>query len=562
MHATVALDKHKNLITLKCDFRDNALAKTIPGYKWDRTRKRWTYPVHPDTIRHIRETFPLANIDLDVIEAVATLVKQQEQADLLKAAGWEAADPLETMPIKAKPFRHQILGYNLGITIPAVALLMEQGCGKTLTSIAIAGRRFQRGEVQRVLVCAPTSMVPVWPKEFEQYADFPHDVRALEGPVKERERILADWKTDPNTLQVAIINYEATWRMEDAITRWKPDMIICDESQRIKTPGAKQSKTLHRLGKLAKYRLILTGTPVTQSPLDFFSQYKFLDPSIFGDSYYAFKARYAVEQPIGDTRAKKVIGYKNLGELVKKAHSVAFRVTKAEALDLPEQVDQVLYATLEPKAQKLYNQMLRESVAELSEEKTIAAPNILSKLLRLSQLAGGFAGEGGEVEQVSNAKLSLLKEALDDLLGAGKKVVIFARFIPEIEAILELLKECDVGYSWIAGAVPQSERGPAVERFQKDEDCRVFVAQLQTAGLGITLTAADTAIFYSLDYSYANYEQCRARIHRIGQRNTCTYIHLIARGTVDEDVMEALRRKKNVADLVVDRWKEILMRRG
>src|SRR5690606_16305329 len=154
---------------------------------------------------------------------------------------------------------------------------------------------------RRVLICAPASVVPVWPKEFEQYADFPHDVRALEGPVKEREKVLAGWVPDDGVLQVAVVNYEATWRMEEAITRWKPDMIICDESQRIKTPGAKQSKALHRLGKLAKYRLILTGTPVTQSPLDFFSQYKFLDPSILGVCYNDFMARYAVTQPIGNS---------------------------------------------------------------------------------------------------------------------------------------------------------------------------------------------------------------------------------------------------------------------
>src|SRR5690606_32264346 len=163
-------------------------------------------------------------------------------------------------------------------------------------------------------------------------------------------------------------------------------------------------------------------------------------------------------------------------------------------------------------------------------------------------------GEGGEAEQISSAKLKLLSETLDDLLGAGKKVVIFARFIPEIRAILEELDSRDVGYAWITGDVPQSERGSAVERFQKDDECRIFVAKLQTAGLGITLTAADTAIFYSIDYSYDNYEQCRARIHRIGQRNTCTYIHLIARDTVDEHVIDALKKKKSVADMVVDNW--------
>src|SRR5690606_32366630 len=287
MHAKVELDRRRNRIVLRCDYTDRELAKAIPGYKWDGTLKRWTYPVHPDTLKAIRDVFPLASFDLAVMEAVAQIKMRQEEADKLKAAGWEQAEPLEPMPIRVRPFQHQVLGYNLGITLPAVALLMEQGCGKTLTSVAITGRRFQRGEIKRVLICAPSSVVPVWPKEFEQYADFPHDVRSLEGPVKEREKVLAGWEPDPETLQVAVVNYEATWRMEKVLKAWKPDMIICDESQRIKTPGAKQSKCLHQLGKLAKYRLILTGTPVTQSPLDFFSQYKFLDPSVFGDSFYA-----------------------------------------------------------------------------------------------------------------------------------------------------------------------------------------------------------------------------------------------------------------------------------
>src|SRR5690606_14564668 len=138
------------------------------------------------------------------------------------------------------------------------------------------------------------------------------------------------------------------------------------------------------------YRLILTGTPVTQSPLDFFSQYKFLDPGILGDSYFAFKTRYAIEQPIGNTGGKKVIGYRNIAELVQQAHSVAIRGTKAEALELPEQIDQVLYATLEPQAMKQYNQLARESVAELSEERIITAANVLARLLRLSPITGGF----------------------------------------------------------------------------------------------------------------------------------------------------------------------------
>jgi SNF2 family DNA or RNA helicase len=396
--------------------------------------------------------------------------------------------------------------------------------------------------------------MPVWSIEFATHASYPAEVKVMEGPIAKRAEELLAWPEPEGKVQVSVWNYEAFWRAEDAIKKWRPDMLILDEVQRCKTPSAQQSKAAARLGKLCRYRLGLTGTPVTQSPLDLFGEYRAIAPSIFGSSFYVFRARYAI---LGGFSGKEVVAYQNLPELIRKAHSIAFRVTKQEALDLPEQIDQTLYCFLEPKAQAIYRQLQKESVALLSQEKLVTAANVLARLLRLSQVAGGFLGDGeGGVEQVSKAKLALLEETLDDILDAGKKVVIFCRFLAEIAAIRKLLEKQRVGYAWIAGEVKMEARGEEVRRFQEDPDCRVFVAQIQTAGLGITLTAADTAIFYSLDYSYANYDQCKARIHRISQKNACTYLHLIARGTVDEKVMETLKNKKNVADYVVDGWKD------
>ncbi len=405
------------------------------------------------------------------------------------------------------------------------------------------------------MVFAPASVVPVWPMEFDLHADFPHEVVALEGPVKKRAEVLRAWEPNPEVLQVAVINYEAGWRMEKDILAWKPDMIICDESQRIKTPGAKQSRSLHKMGARAKYKLILTGTPISNNPLEFFSQYKFLAPHIFGNSFTAFRNRYAI---MGGFEGRQIVGYRNMPELMRKAHSIAFRVTKEEALDLPEYTDQVLYCELEPAAARVYKTLAKESVAELASGQQVTAANVLSRLLRLSQLSGGYMNiEDGPVEQVSKAKINLLADTLDDLTAAGKKTVIFARFLSEIGAIKKVLEDRGIDYEWITGEVPMEERGGIVKRFQTDDNCRVFLAQIQTAGLGITLTAADTAIFYSLDFSYANYEQCRARIHRLGQKNACTYLHLVARNTVDEKVLKALKDKKNIADEVVDNWRSL-----
>jgi SNF2 family DNA or RNA helicase len=333
---------------------------------------------------------------------------------------------------------------------------------------------------------------------------------------------------------------------------FKPDMIICDESQRIKTHNAAQSKALHKLGDNAKYKLILTGTPVQNSPLDTFSQWRFLDKNIFGTSYFAFKAHYAVMGGYGN---HKVMGYINKDELIIKAHSIAYRVTKEEALDLPDQIDEMRYCKLEPKAQRVYENIRRENFAELVSGE-ISTTNVLTRLLRLSQITGGFVSDDdGDIENISNSKLSALSEIIDDVMSADKKIVIFARFVEEMKAIRVLLEGKDLAYSFIAGEVKMADRGQEVETFQNDPNCKVFLAQIQTAGLGITLTAADTAVFYSLDFNYANYSQARARIHRIGQKNNCTYIHLLVKNSVDEKIMDALAAKKSIAAEIVDNWR-------
>lgn len=549
-----AINIKDNKIYLRCDYVDKDKAKQIPGYRWDKTTKSWEYPLSLEIVRQIYEKFPEVETDPVASANIQDLIAKTNAIQKAKLQGWENATPIKPIPVKVKPFQHQVLGYNIGISMPVSALLMEMGTGKSLTAMAVSGRRYLDGEIQKLLIVCPTSIMFVWQDEFEKFADFPYSLLVLNGPVKKRIQLLQDFQ-GPG-LQVVVINYEATWRMEDELKKWAPDMIICDESQRIKTPSAQQSKCMHRLGKIAKYKMILTGTPVTQGPLDFFSQYKFLDPGIFGNSYYAFRARYAV---MGGYEGKQVVSYQNLPELIEKAHSIAFRVTKAEALDLPEQIDTVRYCELEPKAAKIYEQMRKECVAELEGEKVVTAANVLARLLRLQQITGGFLGDGeGAVQKVSNAKLSVLKEILEDIvIDAGKKLVIFARFRPEIAAIEKLLQELNIKYECIHGDIDMGARGEKVKAFQTDPDTKVFVAQLQTAGLGITLTAADTAVFYSLDFSFANYDQARARLHRIGQKNNVTNIHLIMKGTVDTKVMGALKKKKNVADVVVDGWRKL-----
>jgi len=465
-------------------------------------------------------------------------------------------------PVKAKLYSHQvaavefaldILGYGArDPTSKAVAVLAEMGTGKSLITIALAGQLFTSSCITKLLVIAPKSIVGVWEAEVAKFADFDFTLEVLEGSFAEKTKALERLNRGSG-LKVAVVNYESAWRMEAELAGWQPDFIVCDESSKIKNPQAKQSKALHRLGRVSKHNAILTGTPVVSNPLDFYSQYKFLDESIFGKSFFVFRARYAI---LGGFGNYQIVGYKNLDDLTSKAHRIAYRITKAEALDLPDKVDITRHIALEAKSAEIYKHIERESVAELSSGE-VTTPNVLTKLLRLSQLTGGYikSDDGERVESVSTAKMSALLDIIEECLDAGKKLVIFARFVPEIEAIARWLTQSKIGYALIKGDV--KDRAEQVAKFQTDPDCKVFIGQLQTTGMGLTLTAADTAVFYSLSYNFADYEQAKARIHRIGQTNKCTYIHLVAKGTIDEQVLSALAAKKNIADLVVDNWRTL-----
>jgi SNF2 family DNA or RNA helicase len=437
--------------------------------------------------------------------------------------------------------------------------LFEMGCGKTLTAIAVAGAAYQMGAIKRVLIIAPTSVCSVWPKEFDEYADFKYHVTVLLGTKDKRLTSLRGLEAFPfEALKVAVINYESTWRegIFEALCSYKPDLVIADESQRIKEPKAKQSKALHELGDIAKYKLILSGTPVQNNAIDLFSQYRFLDSSVFGTNFFAFRNRYAI---MGGFDRKQIVGYKDLDKLIQKEHSIAYRVTKEEALDLPEQTFITRFIPLEGKEKDLYQRIKRDSFAELENGEQITATTVLTKLLRLQQFTGGFiqTDDGNRPEFVFNGKINALRDILDDyVIDTGKKLVIFCRFRPEIDIISETLRKKKIKFAAIYGDIKIDDRGAIVDDFQRNPETKVFLAQIDTAGLGITLTAADTCVYYSENFNYAAYSQSLARIHRIGQKNTCTYIHLVVENSIDEKVLKALSQKEDLAKTVVDDWRQ------
>lgn len=471
------------------------------------------------------------------------------------------------MPVNAKPYKHQQDAFSFACDLYAVngadpshsrgvALLMEMGTGKTITSIAIAGALYQKGCIQRALVVAPLSILGVWKEEFSKFAGFEYTLCVLTGTSTKKADTLRHMRGC--ALQVAVVNYESAWRMEEVILAWKPDLVICDEGHKIKTHNISASKAMHRIGAKAGYRLLLTGTVITNKAIDVFSQYKFLNPAIFGSSFYAFRSRYF--NMVGYGNYTPMLKRSMEQDLMRRLHSIAFRATKAECLDLPEIIEIVRSVELEAPVARVYRDLVRDSYAELGQAEQggtapVSATNILTRLLRLSQVTGGFVVDdsGAAPIRISTAKQDALADIIDATLQEGRKLVVIARFLPEIAAIQTMLTKQGIGCACITGEV--KERDAEVTRFQTDPETQVFIGQIATAGLGITLTAASTMIFYSLDYSMSNFEQAKARIHRVGQKENCTYIYLSAKGTVDEKVLQALRDKVDLARTLVDDYR-------
>lgn len=540
--------------------------KNISGLRWNRTTRCMVGPVSLNLLDGLARYYKLP---ADMETKRQRLGKTRREIDAERLA--EDPAPLLPYPVKANLYKHQIRGANMALRAfgaldaktpgGGFGELFEMGCGKTLTTIAVAGALYNLGKIDRVLVVAPTSVCSVWPHDLNQFATFPWEARVLLGDKKKRLKALNKLENWPfKALRIAVINYESTHRegIFEALAAYKPDLIVCDESQRIKNPSAAQSKALHKLGDAAPFRMILSGTPVQNNAVDLYSQYRFLDPAVYGANFYAFKNRYCI---MGGYGQHQIVGYRNMDELVEKEHSVAYRVTKEECLDLPQQTFINRYVQFTDAEQAIYEQLRKSSFLELETGENVTATTILTMYLRLMQLTGGFltADESTRPKQVNTAKLDALADIVDDyVVDAGKKLVIFARFRAEIAAIENLLRLRKIQYGSIYGDVPMEERGKIVEDFQTNPDTKVFVAQIQTAGLGITLHAASTAVFYSYDYNYANYAQALARIHRIGQHLPVTYIHLVVDGSIDEKILAALENKEDMAKTVVDSWREVL----
>ena len=352
-----------------------------------------------------------------------------------------------SMPVKVKPFDHQKQAFDFicdmfGLTdfeekSSGAALLMEMGCGKSLVGIAAAGILSKLSMIDRVLIVCPLSIMGVWESELSKFANFSYTATLLQGTMQKKKELLA--KLPQSKLQIVICYYESMWRLEPELMKYRAGLIIADEGHKLKDGTSRQSKAMHRLADKADYRLLLTGTAITNKELDIFSEYRFAAPQVFGKSFYTFRGRYFY---MGGYGGYVPIFKKEMqAEFLQKLHSIAYRVQKDECLDLPPITEEVRLVDLEPKAMKLYEQIEDESYADLkSAEVTVL--NVLTKILRLSQITGGhLTDDDKSCHIVSTAKLDALSDIIDTMQNENRKLAVIARFTAELDDIETLLQK-------------------------------------------------------------------------------------------------------------------------
>jgi SNF2 family DNA or RNA helicase len=477
-----------------------------------------------------------------------------------------------------KPYQHQKKAFDASWSANHFALFMEMGTGKSKVAIDTIAALFEAGKIDTALILAPKGVFDNWVKAEIPIHLPPRIQRSVlrwqPGLTKKFVNDLKDFAL-PNlrkakTLHLFVMNIEALSTdkgfdtAKDFISMNPNIITIVDESTTIKNRQARRTKNVIHLGRMSKYTRILTGSPITKSPMDLFSQCDFLTKNCLGlPSFYAYQNRYAivVQRTMGRHSFREITGYRRLDELNEKLDTFSYRVLKEDCLDLPKKIYIRREVLLSPEQTKAYAQMKKLALTKLESGELATTQSVLTQIMRLQQICCGFLRtDEEELVPLKNNRLNELLDIADEVQG---KAIIWATWSHDIEMIAEALRrrfgpEAAATYY---GATPQNDRQDIVERFQdKDSELRFFIGQPKTGGYGITLTAANTMIYYSNSYDLEIRLQSEDRAHRIGQEQNVTYIDLMAVGqelrgkqqkTIDEKIVKALRDKINIAGEVL-----------
>ena len=449
---------------------------------------------------------------------------------------------IRNFQITTQLWQHQQDAVDFSHRKDGIMLALEMGVGKSITAIKIAHDR----NCNRVLIVCPKNVMDVWQNELKKHTDIDSsNIFLIHGTRNKKMDLLQQAMITDQVF--IVINYDSVWRsgignfIMMSLFDGDIDMVIGDELQRCKGFDSQVSLFFSKISSLCHSRIGLTGTPFHNSPLDIFGQYRFLDSEIFGMNYYKFRNRYAIVRQIPKSKASIVVGFKNQDELKQKFERIAFTVKSEDVLQLPEQIFMERFFELKGENKKGYKRLLnRKEEIKGGGGK----PNeFLSLFTRMQQMTSGLDVEMNEF--YTDRQLAF--EDIFNDLEKKEPIVVFARFHHDLDTIKIVADRIGRKSFEFSGRTKQ------IDQWRENvSDGAILIAQIQTAKEGISLTEAKYAIYYSLPLSLGDYQQILKRLHRPGQERDVTYIHLLAKNTIDEKIMEALKRKTNVTNYLME----------
>ena len=435
---------------------------------------------------------------------------------------------------KIPQYDHQVETFKFALLHPKCAVLSETGTGKTSPVVCSIDFRIRAKQVKKCLYVCPENIKFEIAKEIKKYCN--RSVTVLHGTAKKKALLLKS-KSD-----FYVINYDSLWPLREELKKRKFDAVICDESTYIKNATAKRSKAVYQISEKSKVKILVTGTPLTRDALDVFGQYRFLDRGIFG-SLSRFKAEFCQYATAGGFPI--LVGHKNLDVLQDRIHSIAIRFRKDECLDLPDKVFVKRPFRLTGSSE-IYENLKYNSIAELKTLDVIQAQNILTKIIKLSQVCSGFLINEERIPiDIGNEKFNELVDVLEESNLEETKVIIWCKFRHSIESLMRKLQK--YGPTSLYGDTTNKQE--ALDKFRNDPTSKILVAQIQT-GFGYTVNEATIAIYYETTHDLGHWLQSMDRNHRIGQTSKVTYITLVALNTIEESIYEALKNKQDLLNQV------------
>jgi SNF2 family DNA or RNA helicase len=465
---------------------------------------------------------------------------------------------------KTKPYGHQLDALEASCNKEVFAYFMEMGTGKSKVLLDNAAILYDKGEINALLLIAPKGVYKNWydseiPTHLPDHVDKRIVLWKTSDKSIKQKKLLNTLFESGSDLRILIMNVESFSSGDGADFAYKflsahpKSMVAIDEATTIKTPTSNRTRNIVALRTMCKYRRILTGSPVTKSPLDLYSQCQFLDPWLLGhESFTTFKARYAETRKIkvNGRQVEIITGYRHLQELSDKVVSFSKRILKEDCLDLPEKTYVKHYVELTDEQNKLYKQMKKEAIAFLNGKMQSSA-TVMTQLMRLHQITcGHFTADDNTIQDLPSSRLSELMNILENIEG---KTIIWSHYTHDVRRIIEQIKKVYGEDSVVDyyGATDSDARSKNIKKFQNNDNCRFFVGTTHTGGYGITLTAGSNMIYFSNGYDLEKRQQSEARIDRIGQTKKMTYIDIMAQDTIDERIVKALRKKVNIANAIM-----------